>query len=36
MDVMETRPINDNNITEILAAKIIIDLVSLNEIKNRH
>ncbi len=36
MDVMETRPLNDNNITEILAAKLIIDLVSLNEIKNRH
>jgi len=36
MDVMETRPLNDDNITEILAAKLIIDLVSLNEIKNRH
>lgn len=36
MDVMETRPLSDNNITEILAAKLIIDLVSLNELKNRH
>jgi agmatinase len=36
MDVMETRPLGDNNITEILAAKLIIDLVSLNELKNRH
>ncbi len=36
MDVMETRPLNDNNITEILAAKAIMDLVSLNELKNQH
>ncbi len=36
MDIMETRPLSDNNITEILAAKLIIDLVSLNELKNRH
>jgi agmatinase len=36
MDIMETRPLNDNNITEILAAKLIIDLVSLNELKNQH
>ena len=33
MDIMETRPISDNTMTEILAAKIIIDIVSLNEIK---
>lgn len=32
-DVMETRPLNDNNITEILAAKLVIDIVSLNERK---
>lgn len=36
MDIMETRPLGDNNITEILAAKLIIDLVSLNELKNQH
>jgi agmatinase len=30
-DVTETRPLPDNNITEILAAKLIIDIISLNE-----
>ncbi|MEM0142583.1 MAG: agmatinase [Candidatus Parvarchaeum sp.] len=35
MDIMETRPLSDNSITEILAAKLIIDLVSLNELKNK-
>ena len=33
MDVMETRPLGDNNITVILASKIIIDVISLNESK---
>ena len=35
MDVMETRPLGDNNITEILASKIIIDVLSLNEKKSK-
>ncbi len=35
MDVMETRPLGENNITEILAAKIIIDVLSLNESKSK-
>ncbi len=33
MDIMETRPLNGNNITEILSAKLIIDMVALNESK---
>ncbi len=30
-DVNEVRPLGENNITEILAAKLVIDLISLNE-----
>ncbi len=36
LDVMETRPLADNNITEILAAKIITDMISVNETKNKN
>ncbi len=32
-DVTETRPLRDNNITEVLAAKLVIDMVSMNEKK---
>jgi agmatinase len=32
-DLTETRPLGENNITEILAAKLIIDIVALNETK---
>ena len=34
-DVTETRPIADNNITEILAAKLVIDIIALNEKKKK-
>lgn len=35
MDFMETRPLGADNITEILAAKLIVDMVSLKESKGK-
>ena len=35
MDVVEVRPMDDNKITEILAAKIIMDVIALNELRKR-
>lgn len=34
-DISETRPIADNNTTEILASKLVIDIVSLNEMSHK-
>lgn len=35
-DITEVRPLSDNNITEILAAKLVIDIVALKEKSNKH
>ncbi len=33
LDVVEVRPIGENKITEVLAAKLVMDVISLNELK---
>lgn len=34
-DINEVRPLGENNITEILAAKLVIDIIALNELRER-